>query len=349
MLGRPAAWLGAFVLLIALAGLLWKKIPTAFIPTEDKGYMAMSVQLPDAASLQRTEATVANIEKIIRTEPAVVNIVALVGLDLLSQSSSTNGATIFLNLKPWDERGKHDALDAIAERINGKLFAMRDAMAFGFNLPEVPGLGSTAGVEINLQNRSGQDIREFAQHVQEFRQAANQLPAAAALNSTFRANVPQVFVTVDRTAAKARGVNLTDLFATLQAFLSSLYINDFNLFGKTYRVQAEAQQQFRQTPERHRPVVRARHQQPDGAGVGADDDELSQRAVGDLAVQRIHVGAVHRRAEARAQHRASCSTRWSSSCRRSSRRRGSACRTPGSRFRSARRAATRRWCSCSDW
>jgi multidrug efflux pump subunit AcrB len=125
---------------------------------------------------------------------------------------------------------------------------MNDAMAFGFNLPEVPGLGITAGVEINLQNRSGQDIRQFAQHVQEFRQAANQLPAAAGLNSSFRANVPQVYVTVDRAAAKARGVNLTDLFATLQAFLSSLYVNDFNLFGKTYRVQAKASEPFRQSP-----------------------------------------------------------------------------------------------------
>src|SRR6185436_1714011 len=117
----------------------------------------------------------------------------------------------------------------LAARINGKLFRLRDANAFGFNLPEVPGLGTTAGVEINLQNRSGQDIRTFAQHVQEFRQAVNQLPAAGAINTTYRANVPQVFVTVDRTAAKARGINLTELFSTLQAFLSSLYINDFNL------------------------------------------------------------------------------------------------------------------------
>ena len=299
VLGRPAAWLGAFVVLIGLAGLLWTKIPTAFIPTEDKGYMAMAMQLPDAASLQRTQAVVANVEKIIRTEPVVVNIVALVGLDLLSQSSSTNGATVFLNLKPWEERSKHFALDSIAARLNGQLFMMRDAQAFGFNLPEVPGLGLTAGVEINLQNRSGQDIREFAQHVQEFRQAANQLPAAAALNSTFRADVPQVFVTVDRTAAKARGVNLTDLFATLQAFLSTLYINDFNLFGKTYRVQAKAARAVSAIAERHRQVVCSRHQRADGSRVGAHEHELSWCANGHLALQRIHVGAVHGLAEDR--------------------------------------------------
>jgi hydrophobe/amphiphile efflux-1 (HAE1) family protein len=248
VLGRPSAWVGAFALIIGLAGLLWKHIPSAFLPTEDKGYMAMSVQLPDASSLQRTEAVVANVEKIVHAEPSVVNSVALVGLDILSQSNSTNAATIFISLKPWEERSKHDALDSVAARINGKLFAMHDATAFGFNLPEVPGLGVTAGVEINLQNRSGQDIRTFAQKVQEFGQAASQLPASAGLNTSFRANVPQVFVTVDRTAAKARGVNLTDLFATMQAFLSSLYVNDFNMFGKTYRVQLNAAQQYRQSP-----------------------------------------------------------------------------------------------------
>jgi hydrophobe/amphiphile efflux-1 (HAE1) family protein len=248
VLGRPKAWLAAFVVVIGLAGLLWARVPTAFIPTEDKGYMALAVQLPDAASLQRTEAVVQQIEKILRGEPAVQNIVALVGLDILSGASATNGATIFLNVKPWGERGPKDALDALAARINGKLFGIKEGVAFGFNLPEVPGLGTTAGVEINLQNRNGQDIRDFAARVNDFRAAANQLPAAAGLNSTFRANVPQLFVSVDRASAKARGVNLADLFSTLQSFLSTLYINDFNLFGKTYRVQAEAQTQFRQQP-----------------------------------------------------------------------------------------------------
>src|SRR6185312_13643901 len=132
---------------------------------------------------------------------------------------------------------------------NAKLFRLPDATAFGFNLPEVPGLGATAGVEINLQNRSGMDIRTFAQRVQDFRQATAQLPASAGLNSSFRSSVPQLYVTVNREAAKARGVSLSDLFGTMQAFLSDLYVNDFNLYGKTYRVQIEAQEQFRQTPE----------------------------------------------------------------------------------------------------
>jgi hydrophobe/amphiphile efflux-1 (HAE1) family protein len=248
VLGRPRAWFGAFAVLLVLAVVLWRRVPTAFIPTEDKGYMAMSVQLPDAASLQRTEAVVSRIEGVLRQEKAVVNIVALVGFDFLSGAGATNGATVFINLKPWGERGPDDALDKIAARVNGQLFRMKDVMAFGFNLPEVPGLGTSAGVELNVQNRNGQDIRSFAQHVQEFRTAANQLPAALQLNSTFRANVPQLFVTVDREAAKSRGVALGELFGTMQAFLSTLYVNDFNMFGKTYRVQLEAQAPFRQQP-----------------------------------------------------------------------------------------------------
>ncbi len=250
VLRRPNTWFAVFLVVVALAGVLWVRTPTAFIPTEDKGYMALSVQLPDASSLQRTKAVVQEVEQMLRAEPAVVNIVALVGLDFLSgRANSTNGATIFVNLKNWDDRGPKDGLDAIAGRINGKLFAMREASAFAFNLPEVPGLGATAGVEMNLQNRSGMDIRDFAQRVQDFRQATANLPASAGLNSSFRSSVPQLYVTVNRESAKARGVNLGDLFGTMQTFLSDLYINDFNMFGKTYRVQAEAQQQFRQKPE----------------------------------------------------------------------------------------------------
>ncbi|MBI1809200.1 MAG: multidrug efflux RND transporter permease subunit [Gemmatimonadetes bacterium] len=249
VLRRPVTFSAAFVAVVVLAGLFWLRTPTAFIPIEDKGYMALSVQLPDAASLQRTRAVVGRVEEVLHGEPAVRNMVELIGLDILSgRASANNTATIFVNVKPWDERGPHDALDSIAARVNAKLGAMREANAFSFNLPEVPGLGATAGVEINLQNRSGMDVREFAQRVQEFRQATAQLPASAGLNSAFRASVPQVYVTVNRESAKARGVSLSDLFGTMQAFLSDLYINDFNLFGKTYRVQAEAQQQFRQQP-----------------------------------------------------------------------------------------------------
>ena len=248
VLNRPTPWLAVFLVIVGLTGLLWRRIPSAFLPTEDKGYMAISVQLPDAASLQRTVAVVHQVEAILHQEPAVKSYVALAGFSILGFSSQTNAATIFAQFKPWNERGPGQSADAIAGRINARLFALKGATAFGFNLPEVPGLGATSGIELNLQDRNGQDVRSFATQVEAFQQAVNRLPAAQNVTTSFRANVPQLYVNVERTAAEARGVNLSDLFGTLQAFLSALYINDFNLYGKTFRVQAEAESQFRQTP-----------------------------------------------------------------------------------------------------
>ncbi len=250
VIGRPRTALAAFAVVIVLAVVLWRHVPSSFIPTEDKGYFAVAIQLPDGASLQRTEAVMHRVEGYLRQEPAVQNIVALAGLDILSRSSQTNGAVFFVQVKPWGERGKgSQALDAITGRLSRHLFAMKEATGFAFNLPEIPGLGATAGVEANLQDRTGRPISAFAPDVQAFVRAANQLPAAAGVQANFRAAVPQLFVQVDRSAAMARGVQLSDLFGTLQALLSTLYINDFNLYGKTYRVQAEAEAPFRQTPQ----------------------------------------------------------------------------------------------------
>ncbi len=249
VLRHPRTGMAAFAVVIVLAVLLWRQVPSSFIPTEDKGYFAVALQLPDGASLQRTEDVVERVEGYLREEPDVQNIVTLAGLDILSRSNQTNSAVIFAQVKPWDERGKGASLDDITARISGRLFAMKDAIAFAFNLPEIPGLGATAGVETNLQDKTGRPVSAFAGDVQDFVQAAGQLPAAAGAQANFRASVPQLYVQVDRAAALARGVKLSDLFGTLQALLSTLYINDFNLYGKTYRVQAEAQAQFRQTPE----------------------------------------------------------------------------------------------------
>src|SRR5262249_5187160 len=154
-------------------------------------------------------------------------------------------ATIFVNVKPWEERGPNESVQAITQRLNVKLFGMKDAVAFAFNLPEIPGLGATSGVEANLQDRGGLPYPDYAKLVQAFTPAANQLPAAAGVNVNFRPNVPQIFVNVDRETAKARGVKLGDLYGTMQAMLSTLYVNDFNLYGRTYRVQIEAQAPFR--------------------------------------------------------------------------------------------------------
>ncbi len=247
ILDRRRAFLAGFAVLLALVVVLLRVVPSAFIPIEDKGYFAVLVQLPDGASRQRTEAVVQKIETYLLQQPAVGYVAALVGLNILQGANQTNSATIFVNLKPWDEREEN--LDAVLGKANLTFFGIREATAFGFNFPEIPGLGTTAGLEMNLQDQGVNDIKRFAAVAQEFAKEANGLPELQGVNANIRVNVPQIFVDVDREKVKALGVSLSDLFQTLQAMLSTLYINDFNLYGKTYRVQAEAQPRFREKPE----------------------------------------------------------------------------------------------------
>jgi len=249
MIERPRTWLAVFGVLVTLTVVLARHVPSGFLPTEDKGFFALALQLPDAATLQRTEAVVQQVEGILHREQGVEAYVALVGLDILTRSNQTNSAVIFAKLRPWEERGKREQLDAILGRVNGALFGIKEAQAFAFNFPEIPGLGTTSGLELNLQARSGGDIRQFAQQVSQFVQDANQLPEVQGVSGFIRTNVPQVYVDVDWEAAQARGVGPATLFGTLQAMLSTFYINDFNLYGRTYRVQAEAQAPFRQRPQ----------------------------------------------------------------------------------------------------
>ncbi len=250
VIDRPRTFFAAFGVVIALLFVLGRSIPSGFIPSEDKGYFAMLVALPDDASRQRTEGVVSRIEGFLEQQPAIEHVVSLVGLDFIQNANQTNAAIIFVNLKPWDERtSRKDQVNAVLGAVNGYLFGMRNARGFAFNLPEIIGLGTTAGLEMNLQDRGVNDVQRFAGLVNDFTREANGRPELRGVYSTIRVNTPQLYVEVDREKAKALGISLTDLFQTLQAFLSTLYINDFNMYGKTYRVQAEAQPRFRQTPD----------------------------------------------------------------------------------------------------
>ncbi len=249
LVGRPRRWLAIFGVMTVLTVVLARRVPTGFLPTEDKGFFVVSIQLPDAASLPRTEAFVEQVEAMLAKEPAVTNITAMVGLDILTRATQTNSATMFVRLAPWEERNANQSVDAILARTNGALWGMKEAIAFGFNFPEVPGLGTSAGLELNLQARSGSDIRHFAQQARSFVADANQLPEIQGANTTIRADVPQVYVDIDRDAAAAKGVSIGSISSTMQALLSTLYVNDFNLYGRTWRVQADAGAAFRQHPE----------------------------------------------------------------------------------------------------
>ena len=250
VIARPSRWLAMFAVMLVLIAVLVRRVPSGFIPTEDKGYFAVVIQLPDGASLQRTVELSRQIEDYLLKQPAVAYVVNFSGLSFVLGTNQTNAASMFVLLKPWDERAKkEDQLDAVLAGTNKFLFGLKDAVAFGFNLPEIPGLGTTAGLEVNLQDRSVNDIRKFAGLVNEYTQQANAQPELQGVTSLMRVNVPQIYVNVDREKVKSLGVPLSEVFSTLQTMLSTLYVNDFNLYGRTYRVQLEAQSQFRLKPE----------------------------------------------------------------------------------------------------
>jgi len=250
VIDRPRTFFAAFGVVVALLFVLLRTVPTGFLPSEDKGYFALLLELPDNASRQRTEAVVQRVEAFLKQQPAINHVVAFVGLNFIQSANQTNAAIVFVTLKPWDERpAAKDHLPGVLAAVNGYLFGLKETRGFAFNLPEIIGLGTTAGLEMNLQDRGVNDVTKFAGLAGEFARDANALSAVRGVYPTIRVNTPQLFVHVDRDKAKALGVSLSDLFQTLQAFLSTLYINDFNRYGKTYRVQAEAQAQYRQTPE----------------------------------------------------------------------------------------------------
>jgi multidrug efflux pump len=249
VLGRPRVFLAAFAVILALIVVLFKTIPGAFIPTEDKGYFALGVSLPSGASRQRTDSVVAKIERIVLGKKGVKNVVSLVGFDYIMDANQTNMATMFVMLEPWEERtDEATGINAIIASVNRDLAQLPEATAFAFNLPEISGMGTTAGLEMNLLDRSGGSVKQFAGVVRQVLDSIRRSPDVSRPRTLISVNTPQVYVTVDREKVKTQGVSLGDVFQTLQTMLSALYINDFNLFGRTYRVQAEAQPQFRVTP-----------------------------------------------------------------------------------------------------
>ena len=246
---KRTARVGIFAVVIFVAtGWLTNTVPTSFVPGEDQGYLFVDVQLPDAAATNRTSDVLAKINDIILQDPAVTDFIAVSGNSLLGGPGSNNGLGIII-LKDWDERTDPElGLRQVIPRLMGQLFAMPDAQIFVFNPPPIPGLGTSSGFEFRLLDSEGRDPSELAQVMNGLIYEANQRPELNRVFSTFRANVPQYFLEVDRDKAKAQGVALSDIFLTIQAQLGSLYINDFNQFSRTYQVMIQAETEFRKDP-----------------------------------------------------------------------------------------------------
>ena len=237
----------SIVLLIVIAvgaGLFGSSLSRSFLPEEDQGYFFINVQLPIAASLQRTDATAKRIEAILKDTPGVQSYNTVVGFSLLSFVNTTYNAFFFVTLKPWSERPGLTAAD-IQHSLNQRLAGLPEAQAFSFSPPAIPGIGTSGGTTFMLEDRSGQDIGFLAQNTERFLEAARKRPEFTTLTTTLIASAPQVLADVDRDKVLKQGVDLGAVYRTLQAFMGGFFVNFFNRFGRVWQVYVEAEGEFR--------------------------------------------------------------------------------------------------------
>src|SRR5881628_790947 len=240
--------LGGFM---ALSAGLGRRLPTGFVPDEDQGFMFLNVQLPDAASLQRTDEVTRKIEGILARTEGVRYSTTINGFSLLTRTSASYTAFFFVSLEPWDER-RADRLSAraIQATLNRSLRSeVPEAVAFAFLPPAIPGIGTAGGFSFMLQDRSGGSVEFLNENLQRFLAAARERPELAGVSSTFRATVPQVYAEVNRDKVLKQGVAVPDVYQTLQAFLGGIYVNQFNRFGRQWRVFLQSEAEDRLAPE----------------------------------------------------------------------------------------------------
>lgn len=247
---RGSLMLLIYMGLLAVTYGLFTIVPKSFVPKEDQGYLIASVNLPDSASITRTEAVVGEVIKIIKSNPAVADVIGYTGFDVLSGGVKSSAATFWVTLKDWDARkAKGMDVESVAMFIMGKGLAIKEATVLAFNVPSIPGLGTTGGFEAFLQNRGENQIAGLDMATQTLAKETGSLKAIAGLNASFRANVPQLFAEVDKEKAKSLGVPLNVVYENLSAALSALYVNDFDKFGKTFKVLVQADANYRSFPE----------------------------------------------------------------------------------------------------
>ncbi len=246
MVRRTLLSMAVFGIFVAATGYMFTTVPTGFIPMEDKGVFFVNLQLPDGASLDRTNKVTAQVTDMLLQEEGVTDVISVSGFSIISGASS-NSSLLIPILSSWGERSSEELKwYNVLRRLNGQLAGLASAEAFAFPLPPISGLGTSGGVEAQIQDYLGRSPQELAAAVRSLSFAANQQPELTNAFSTYSANIPQLFLEVDREKAQVLGIQISDIFSTLQANLGSSYINDFNLFGKVYRVQIQAEAKFRE-------------------------------------------------------------------------------------------------------
>ncbi|HMF60399.1 MAG TPA: efflux RND transporter permease subunit, partial [Vicinamibacterales bacterium] len=271
-----------------LAGGLGRQLPTSFVPEEDYGYFLLNVQLPAAASLQRTDDVCRKVDAILSKTPGINAFNTIVGFSVLTRVTAPNNGFYFVGLKPWGER-RGPGMDArsIVDNLNARFRKEISEATVAANMPpSIPGLGSQGGFSFWLQDRSGGSIELLDTNVQKFVTEARKRPELANVTSPFSAAIPQVFVDVDRDKVLKQGIALTDVYQTMQAFLGGLYVNQFNRFGRQWRVFLQAEGQERATPES---IGEFYVRNNDGQMVPMSSLETSKRIFGPQYTNRFNV------------------------------------------------------------
>ena len=237
----------AFVGIIGATYLISTRVPSAFLPVEDQGYFFVVMQLPDGASLERTDAVAKQARDTLLATPGVENVISVTGFNFLTFAAQSNSGVFFAILKPWKDRGPDQSATAIVNGVRPKLFFMPDAMVLAFEPPSIQGLGTTGGFEFQVEDLAGRGAFAVNEATQALLAEARKQPELnpQTLFTTFSTSTPQFRYDLDRNKAKMLGLNMPDVFNTLQIYLGSLYVNDFNLFGRTFRVTLQANQASR--------------------------------------------------------------------------------------------------------
>ena len=239
----------SFALLAALAvgaGFFGARLPSGFLPEEDQGYVFIQLQLPEAASLERTDQACRKIEDFLSKTPGVQYTTSVIGFSLLSLAQNTYSAFFFVTFKPWSERSKpEEQYQAIKARLNKELAGLSEGIGFAFPPPVIPGVGTSGGFSFVLEDRAGKDVSFLSQNLKTFMDAARKRPELSGMITTFLPNVPQVFVNVERDKVIKQGIDLGQVYQTLQTFMGGFFVNYFNRFGRTWQVYIEAEGDYR--------------------------------------------------------------------------------------------------------
>jgi multidrug efflux pump len=287
LLRRTALGVAGFVVVLGLVFALFQRIPGSLVPSEDQGYIFLVTVLPPAAAVSRTREVAKEATSALLENPAVANVVSFSGFDLLSRALKSNSGISFVTLKDWSERKdpREDARN-LAPAMGALNARFRDGVVIGFNPPPIIGISVTGGFEFFLQDRSGGSLNGLAEAVGKVVQAANQRPELRGVSTTFTTAVPQYRTDVDRDKARALGIPINSIFETMQSSFGSLYVNDFSLFGRTYRVSLSSEADFREKPDDLRHVfVRS----DTGAMVPLNELVTFTRVLGPDTVDRFNL------------------------------------------------------------